>query len=102
MQSPIDSRVGMCNKSIIVVGLKKSELNEIARAAEDGKNMRRPVCLVFTSEVTVEVRGTGMGGPCQEVALATAIELSKRHYECETFRVGFTFHRFNRFFIMKY
>lgn len=71
------------------MGVTKSELNDIARAAEDGKNMRRPVCLIFTSEITVELRGRGgMGGPCQEVALATAIALRKRHKESETFRVG--------------
>jgi len=69
------------------MGVTKSELNDIARAAEDGKNMRRPVCLIFTSEITVELRGRGgMGGPCQEVALATAIALRKRHKESETFR----------------
>lgn len=58
--------------------MSKSEINQVARAAEDGANMRRPVCLVFTSEILVEVTGSGTGGPCQEVALATAIELGKR------------------------
>lgn len=43
--------------------------------------------MVFTSEVSVEVTGTGIGGACQEVALATAIELKKRHDQNDNLKV---------------
>lgn len=68
-------------------GLSKKEIKMITEAAEEACNTKKPVCLVFTSEVTVEVKGTGTGGPCQEVALATAIELKKRYERHESLKV---------------
>lgn len=64
--------------------MNKKDLKMIAKSAEEACSMRRPVCLIFTSEITTEVKGSGLGGPCQEVALATAIQLKKRYdkYEC--------------------
>ena len=36
---------------------------------------QRPICLLFGGETTVTVRGDGMGGRCQEVALAALADL---------------------------
>lgn len=64
--------------------MTKFEMTRIVRAAEEASCRRHPVCLIFTSEIATEVKGTGIGGPCQETALATAIELQCRYtkYEC--------------------
>ncbi|KAF6029692.1 GLYCTK [Bugula neritina] len=67
----------------IKMGMTKTELKEIARISEDAKNAKKPVCLIFNSEVTVHLRGSGKGGPCQETALATAIYLKQRHRQHE-------------------
>jgi len=67
--------------------MTKTELKEIARISEDAKNAKKPVCLIFNSEVTVHLRGSGKGGPCQETALATAIYLKQRHRQHEALQV---------------
>jgi glycerate-2-kinase len=45
----------------------------VARA--DALRASEPVCLVAGGETTVTVRGAGLGGRCQELALAAAMEL---------------------------
>lgn len=40
-----------------------------------GKPVAPPACLIAGGETTVTVRGKGLGGRCQEFALATALEL---------------------------
>ena len=41
-----------------------------------GKPVQRPACVIGGGELTVTVRGTGLGGRAQEFALATAQEIS--------------------------
>lgn len=72
---------------LCLVGMSKNELKMISKVAEDAQNMKKPVCLIFSSEITTEVTGGGMGGPCQEVALATAIELKRRYDSHDSLRV---------------
>ena len=71
---------------LLLVGLSKTELKNIANLANDANNMKKPICLIFTSEITVDLKNDscGKGGRCQEVALATAIELQKKseHHSC--------------------
>lgn len=44
--------------------------------AASGRPLPRPCCLVLGGETTVTVRGTGLGGRNQELALAAAIKLA--------------------------
>lgn len=65
----------------ISVGMSKMELRHITSVVVTAANMKKPVCLIFTSEIAVDLNNEslGKGGKCQEVALVTAIELKKKH-----------------------
>ena len=53
------------------------ELGRLARQIRAGsRRPAPPACLVVAGETTVSVRGTGLGGRNQEVALAAALEIS--------------------------
>jgi len=62
----------------------QGEAREVARvfaailheAAESGRPIGRPACLILAGETTVTVRGPGRGGRCQEFCLALAPELA--------------------------
>ncbi len=52
------------------------EAREVARELVGrARGLAPPACLVAGGETTVTVRGKGMGGRCQELALAAALEL---------------------------
>ncbi|HSF04595.1 MAG TPA: DUF4147 domain-containing protein [Methylomirabilota bacterium] len=44
-----------------------------ADLVERGRSLRPPACLIAGGETTVTVRGRGLGGRCQELALAAAL-----------------------------
>jgi hydroxypyruvate reductase len=46
-----------------------------ADLVERGRRLTPPACLIAGGETTVTVRGRGIGGRCQEFALAAALEL---------------------------
>lgn len=53
------------------------ELEQLKESAERAFDMGRPICVVAAGETTVTVAGPGKGGRCQELALASAIELDR-------------------------
>ncbi len=61
----------------------EGEAREVARTQArlireivgSGRPVGRPVCLISGGETTVTVRGSGLGGRCQEFCLAAAIEI---------------------------
>jgi hydroxypyruvate reductase len=55
------------------------ELVGLGREIAAGRGpVARPACLIAGGETTVTVRGDGIGGRCQELALAAALELEGR------------------------
>lgn len=68
---------------VLLTTCVQGEAREVARVvaglalgiARDQSDLRAPVCLVLGGETTVTVRGTGLGGRNQELALAAAIAL---------------------------
>lgn len=48
---------------------------EARKIAYDSRRRRSPICLLYGGETTVRVSGDGLGGRCQELALAFAIEI---------------------------
>ncbi len=46
-----------------------------AELVKQGRRLRPPACLIAGGETTVTVRGRGLGGRCQEFALAAALAL---------------------------
>lgn len=53
-----------------------------AEIALDGRPLRPPACLLLGGETTVTVRGKGLGGRCQELALAFAIRAGNSENAC--------------------
>ena len=49
-----------------------------AEMKSEGRPLRPPACLLTGGETTVTVRGKGIGGRCQEMALSFAIEAAGR------------------------
>jgi hydroxypyruvate reductase len=59
--------------------LTRALAGEARRVAHDlvdcARRLAPPACLIAAGETTVEVRGRGLGGRCQEFALAAALAL---------------------------
>ncbi|MBI4318399.1 MAG: glycerate kinase [Chloroflexi bacterium] len=74
---------GMGLNAILVSASVEGEARDVAKtigamariAALFGTPVARPACIVAGGETTVTVRGTGMGGRSQELALAAAISI---------------------------
>ena len=58
-------------------GLSKSQLNVVGTAASQAYNSGKSLCIICGGETIVHVKGTGVGGRNQEMALAFAIEYHK-------------------------
>ena len=69
--------------TLLMTSLLQGEAREVARViaaiakevVRSGNPAMRPACLIFGGETTVTVQGSGKGGRCTELALATAIEI---------------------------
>ncbi|MEK6709259.1 MAG: DUF4147 domain-containing protein [Nitrospinota bacterium] len=53
-----------------------------AGIASDGQPLRPPACVLLGGETTVTVRGRGLGGRCQELALAFALHAGEAETAC--------------------
>lgn len=62
-------------------GLSKSQLNVVGTAASQAYNSGKSLCIICGGETIVHVKGTGVGGRNQEMALAFAIEYHKLLHE---------------------
>ncbi|MGQ0811026.1 MAG: glycerate kinase type-2 family protein [Nitrospiraceae bacterium] len=68
---------------LVLTSTLTGEAREMAKAfgamareiASTAKPVRRPCCIIAGGELTVTVRGSGLGGRAQEFALAAAIEI---------------------------
>jgi hydroxypyruvate reductase len=55
----------------------QGEAREVARLlVARARGLEPPACLIAAGETTVTVKGKGLGGRCQEFALASALELT--------------------------
>ncbi|XP_067936933.1 glycerate kinase-like isoform X2 [Watersipora subatra] len=83
-----DRRLIKIELDCIRLGMPKTELKSIAIIANEARSTKKPICLIFTSEIVIDVKegSPGRGGRCQEVALATAINLQKKYSEHESLR----------------
>ena len=54
---------------------RESAVVHVQRVADEGRRMRRPLCVISSGETTVTVRGRGRGGRNQEFSLAMASTL---------------------------
>ena len=57
----------------------KDQVNQFKKFLDlKTKKQSQPICLISGGETTVTIKGKGKGGRCQEFALASAIEISKK------------------------
>jgi glycerate-2-kinase len=54
----------------------------VREAAHQIATQDAPFCMIFGGETTVTVRGQGLGGRCQEMAVAAALQVSKLGNVC--------------------
>ena len=66
---------------LIKLGITKDTVNDIRTLADDAVNRGKPMCIVGAGETVVNVKGTGVGGRNQELALAAAIEMNRTVYD---------------------
>ena len=61
---------------------RKELLVRFEEIRADGRPLRPPACLLLGGETTVTVRGRGLGGRCQELALSFAIRAGEGTDTC--------------------
>ena len=66
--------------ALIQLGISKDIVNDIRNLADDAVNRVKPICIIGSGETTVTVKGKGVGGRNQELALAAAIQMNKTMY----------------------
>src|SRR5712691_4746206 len=61
---------------VVLTRALEGEARDVARGfVTRGRTLTGPACLIAAGETTVTVNGAGVGGRCQEFALAAALEL---------------------------
>lgn len=73
----IDALVTTPSKKENYKHLTKNMLNKINSAVSPDKNSVNKLCLIFGGETTVTKYGDGLGGRCQELAIAAAMKLDQ-------------------------
>ncbi|XP_066284880.1 glycerate kinase-like [Branchiostoma lanceolatum] len=66
-------------------GVDGACLRSVVQVAVEAESQKKPVCVISAGETTVTLRGDGKGGRNQEMALATAVAMSRDsslRYEC--------------------
>ncbi|CAH1265890.1 GLYCTK [Branchiostoma lanceolatum] len=66
-------------------GVDGACLRFVLQVAVEAESQKKPVCVISAGETTVTLRGDGKGGRNQEMALATAVAMSRDNslrYEC--------------------
>ena len=58
-------------------GIEKDVINQLRRLIDRSENSNEPLCIIAGGETTVNVKGTGVGGRNQEMALATAMGMEE-------------------------
>lgn len=58
---------------LVRCGISKRKINELRYILEASHSTRKPVCILAAGETTVDVKGKGIGGRNQQMALSAAI-----------------------------
>jgi len=57
--------------------ISKPTITALRREIEESAHIGRPICVLAAGETTVQVRGSGTGGRCQQMALSAAIHMHR-------------------------
>jgi glycerate 2-kinase len=58
-------------------GISKTTISGLRQVIEECAHNGRPICLLAAGETTVQVRGSGFGGRCQQMALSAAVTMDR-------------------------
>ena len=71
---------------LVTMGVRKKQINEIRSVIRTSRNSNKPLCILTGGETTVQVKGEGLGGRNQEMALLVAMEMrdlvESEHVDC--------------------
>jgi len=70
-----DQTLVLAEMELIKRGISKPTITALRREIEDSSHIGRPICVLAAGETTVQVRGNGTGGRCQQMALSAAIQM---------------------------
>ena len=58
-------------------GITKPTITALRKVIEESSHIGQPICVLAAGETTVQVRGSGTGGRCQQMALSAAIRMHR-------------------------
>ena len=70
-----DQALVLAEMELVRRGISKPTITALRRVIEESAHMGRPVCVLAAGETTVQVRGNGTGGRCQQMALSAAVQM---------------------------
>jgi len=68
-----DQALVLSEMELIGRGISKPTITALRTVIEESAHMGRPICVLAAGETTVQVRGSGTGGRCQQMALSAGI-----------------------------
>jgi len=70
-----DQALVLAEMELIRRGISKPTITALRTVIEKSAHMGQPICVLAAGETTVQVRGNGIGGRCQQMALSAAIRM---------------------------
>lgn len=70
-----DQALVLAEMELIRRGISKPAITALRTEIEKSAHIGRPICVLAAGETTVQVRGNGIGGRCQQMALSAAIHM---------------------------
>jgi len=68
-----DQALVLAEMELVRRGISKPTITALRTVIEESAHIGRPICVLAAGETTVQVRGNGTGGRCQQMALSAAI-----------------------------
>ena len=69
----VDEALVPAELELIELGISQPKITALRQVMKESAHSGRPICILAAGETTVQVRGNGTGGRCQQMALSAAI-----------------------------
>jgi len=70
-----DQALELAEAELIRRGISMQTITALRRVVGESSQFGRPICILGAGETTVQVRGSGTGGRCQQMALSAALHM---------------------------
>jgi len=71
----VDEALVPAELELIELGISQPKITALRQVMKESAHSGRPICILAAGETTVQVRGNGTGGRCQQMALSAAIRM---------------------------